>query len=126
VAQNRDLNEVYERLSQVNDLPSILASAYEMFDAVVLTVRGREDPECGMPSLPLSVMSRAVAARQDDSGESGGVQPARSIAALAGLLANKISRAGTDAAEGADRTACEEAAACARDIRALLGGAADG
>ena len=141
-----ELKHLAGRLRDAGDLPALLGAAYSAFEAILLAIRGREDPATGMfaalvmsaasaaegrdtiiraPSLPITSPGRATLVRRAGEPEPGIRDLAAGLAQLAGLLAEKLAAAGQRAALKADQNACVQAVQCALDIRALLSGAGD-
>jgi hypothetical protein len=133
------MNSARARLQEARGLAAVLDAAYESFEGMLAAIREGEDPGDGMfiplvmaaapvadgrdaiadaPSLP---PRRLDAAKQPCSAAGGG-QVAGEVAALAGLLADRLDGAAGSAANPRDRAACREAARCAREVRALLAG----
>ena len=141
------ISSLQYRLSGASDLPSVLIAAHETFDTILLAIRGSEDPAtgrfaalirsaalaadgrdaiAGAPSLPRATLGRVVVSRPAGQPGPGLRELATALAALTGVLADRLARAERAAADASDRDACARAAACADEIRELLTGATDG
>jgi hypothetical protein len=129
-----------DRVEQGEGLAALLDAAHDAFEDLLSVIRVHEDPEDGMfiplvmaaasaadgrdaiafaPSLPPRRLHPATAGNQHD--ERGPTQAiASGLAALAELLARRLTEAARSAPISADRTACTDAARSARDIQALL------
>jgi hypothetical protein len=138
--------ELKVHLTRADGLPATLIAAYEAFDTILLAIRGREDPATGMfaalviaaaaaadgrdalsraPSLPLSAITPAVMTRPAGIAEPGTRDLATGIAGIAHLLAERLEDAQKTAELPGDQDACQNAAASAREIHALLVGHSD-
>jgi hypothetical protein len=134
-----DLGAITTRLREACSLPELLAVSFEMFEAIRVLARRSEDK---VPRLFAAFMMAADAAV--DGREAITMAPSLSpafnstpptgpaatgaeietvadaIAALGGLLDERLSDAAVRARMPGDRTACEEAAGAGRRIRQLM------
>jgi hypothetical protein len=131
-----------DRVGASRSLPELLAAACAAFE-VMLTVSREHDQPDGAFFVPM-VMAGASAANGRDyllfapslpplpfSPDSVGqcseaprtaLEAAAWLAGLCQVIAAQLTGAATSAASSADREACLGAAACAREILALMGG----
>ena len=126
------------RLEQAASLPQMLAAGFDAFEVVRMAARGCQDR---VPELFAAFMTAADAAvdgrealtiapslphaggggpgdailRGDDP-----VRVADALAALAGVLSDRLGQAAAGAQLPADRVACQEAARAAARIRQLM------
>jgi len=131
-----------ERLREAVGLPAVLDAAFCAFEDMLATIEGLADPGDGMfiplvmaaastadgrdaigfaPSLPPRRLHPAAALEVPDPAETVGAV-AGALAALSGLLADRLADAGRCAAGRRDRAACLDAARWAREVHAFLAG----
>ena len=131
--------DVEARLRQASNLPEILAASFDAFEVIRLLARRSEDRVVGLFAAFMSAADAAVDGREavttarslpvpDVSTTAPGESAAQAdlgevidaLAALGGLLDDRLTRAAVTAAEPADRAACEDAAGAARRIHQLM------
>jgi hypothetical protein len=138
------LTRARRQLGAAAGLPAVLDAAYETFEAMLAVIRRhQDDDEYTFPAFVLS--GNAAANGRDWIGEapsipppargsapgegllddSGVVDVALAVAALAQVLAARLAAAALRAADPQDRASCEHGAAHAGEIRDLLGGASE-
>jgi len=131
-----------ERLREAVGLPAVLDAAFCAFEDMLAAIEGVADPGDGMfiplvmaaastadgrdaigfaPSLPPRRLHPAAALEVPDPAETVGAV-AGALAALSGLLADRLADAGRCAPGRLDRAACLDAARWAREVRAFLAG----
>ncbi|HEY5361484.1 MAG TPA: hypothetical protein VIJ82_27990 [Streptosporangiaceae bacterium] len=133
-----NLQEAEVRLRAATGLPELLSAGFDAFEVIRVLARSCEDraPELfaafmttadaavdgreaitaspALPSAPGSATAATAAAAPPD-------QVTASLAALAGLLSERLALAADLAAEPGDRSACQEAGRAARRIGGLMG-----
>jgi len=136
------VNGVQERLARASGLPELLDAAYDAFGDLLTVIRRHDEPD-GEWFIPM-VLAAASAAngrdavgwapslparrlhREQAEGDAGYPVTAQAAAdwvgALCEILAGRLAAAARFAAGPGDRAACRDAARCARDVHALLGG----
>ena len=136
------IDAAQHRVQQATDLPAVLDTAYEAFEAMLSVLQPAQDPASGLfaafvmaaasaangrnaialaPSLPRYPLHTAAAQEQP----SPGVRPERVagiVAGLSHLVAERLTQAAACAPDPADRDACSHAAQNARYIRGFLTG----
>jgi hypothetical protein len=133
-----------DRVRQAQGLPAVLDTACDAFETILTVIGDYEDTSSTgaaitfllvatqaangrdavlfAPSLPPSALHPAAAAGEPHSPES--TSAIRSfVTELSELLATGLAHTAATIADGADRAACRDAAACAARIGDLLAGA---
>jgi hypothetical protein len=136
-----DVEVIVARLRDARSLPELLAASFDAFETIRVLARGSEDI---VPSLFAAFMTAADAAvdgRQaitlaPSLSPGSGVTPVTippaagadidtitaALAALGGLLDERLAHAADRALLSGDRTACQEAAEAGRRIHQLMAG----
>jgi hypothetical protein len=136
------VSQARELVAGAGSLPELLDAAYEAFEVMLTVIRQHDKPDTEM-FVPL-VLAGASAGNGRDSvlfapslpprclhpgmpGEEGqrpmaGRAAAYSLTQLCDVLASSLTEAAASADAPGDRQACLDAAQCAREIQALMGG----
>ena len=136
----RSLTAAADRFRAAHGLPATLDAACDAFEQILTVIAGYEratstglaitflfaatqaangrDAMLFAPSLPPT--ARHASAPAGEQREPNARDIKTPIAALAELLARGLGHTATTAADGADRAACHDAAACATRIHYLL------
>ena len=140
----RKVTAAADRFRQAQGLPAVLDAACDAFEAILTVIGDYEDATSTgaaitfllvatqaangrdavlfAPSLPPRALHPTAAAGERHSPESTSAISS-SVAELSELLATGLARAAATVANGADRAACRDAAACAARIGDMLAGA---
>ena len=140
----RKVTAAADRFRQAQGLPAVLDAACDAFEAILTVIGDYEettstgaaimflrvatqaangrDAVLFAPSLPPRALHAMAAAGEPDAPESASVVKS-SVAELSELLAAGLAHTAATIADGADRAACRDAAACATRIGDLLAGA---
>ena len=131
-----------DRLEQAAGLAAVLDAGYDAFESMRLAFRIHEDPASGLfaafvmaaasaadgraaiafaPSLPSRRRHRAAETGQRPPGGDSAERFASEATGMSQVLAACLARAARPASDPGDRSACEQAARCAREICELLG-----
>jgi hypothetical protein len=136
----RSLTTAADRFRAADGLPATLDAACDAFEQILTVIAGYEDAaSTGVALIFLFAATQAANGRDamlfapslppvalhapEPAGEQrqpGDQDVKATIAGLAGLLATGLGHTATTAADGADRAACHDAAACATRICYLL------
>jgi hypothetical protein len=135
----RSLTTAADRFRAAHGLPATLDAACDAFEQILTLIASCEDTSTGValtflfaatqaangrdamlfaPSLPPVALHAPAPAGEQRQPGARDIQA--TIAGLAGLLATGLGHTATTAADGADRAACHDAAACATRIHYLL------
>jgi hypothetical protein len=140
----RKITAAADRFRQAQGLPAVLDAACDAFEAILTIIGDYEDTASTgaaitllpvatqaangrdavlfAPSLPPRAFHPTAAAGEPHSPESTSAIRS-SVTELSELLAVGLAHTAATIADGADRAACRDAAACAARIGALLAGA---
>ena len=126
------------RLEQAASVPEMLAAGFDAFETVRIAARGCQDQAPELFAAFMTAADAAVDGREaltiaPSLPQAGGGGPghanargddpvliADALAALAGVLCDRLGQAAAGAALPADRVACQEAAHAAARIRQLM------
>ena len=134
------IDAAQHRVQQATDLPAVLDTAYEAFEAMLSVLQPAQDPASGLfaafvmaaasaangrnalalaPSLPRHPLLTVQAQEQPRPGERP-ERVAEAVAGLSHLVAERLAQAAASAPDPGDQDACRHAAHSARDICGLL------
>lgn len=140
-------SEARQQIELASSVPELMAAACDAFQEILNVLRDHYEPDSGWfaalvlagspagegrdallfaPSLPPHTGPRKPAREfSGGDGRAGSGAIAAGVASLAGLLAVRLAgaAAGTAEADHRDLAACRQAAASARELAELLGGA---
>jgi hypothetical protein len=136
------VSQARDHVAGAGSLPDLLDAAYEAFEAMLTVIRQHDKPDTEMfvpmvlagasagngrdsilfaPSLPPRSLHPEMA-REEGQRPLVGRAAADLLTQLCEVLASRLTEAAASADASGDRQACLDAARCAREIHALIGG----
>jgi hypothetical protein len=129
------LAAVRHRLTQARDLTALLAAGYEAFETLMSVIEEHEDP-AGSSFTPFLLAGTCAANGRDAILFASSLPPRQlprlpasdaalpsdidAAVAISALLTDLLTEAAMSCADVGDRTACADAASCARQVQQLL------
>ncbi len=133
----QDADDIEARLREVSSVPETLAASFDAFEVIRLAARAHEDQVPGLFAAFMTTADAAVTGREaltiapslgacstaqvSAPGPGAAVDVVTdALARLGALLSDRLACAAALAQAPADKAACEQAAAAARQIRDLM------